>query len=118
MAVYRRRRALAGATLLRVTTLAVQTGEVWLGCLLLGYPIGVLEAVMLKSLTFTLSDIAFVVPNAYGVQEGAFILIGALVGLDAEQALALSLTLRIRDLVLDPPGLLVLHHIETRRWFG
>lgn len=118
MAIYRRRRALAGATLLRVTTLVVQTGEVWLGCLLLGYPIGVLEAAMLKSLTFTLSDIAFVVPNAYGVQEGAFILIGALVGLDAEQALALSLTLRIRDFLLDPPGLLVLHHIETRRWFG
>lgn len=118
MAIYRGRGAIAAATLLRVLTLAIQTGEVWLGCLLLGYPIGVLEAVMLKSLTFTLSDIAFVVPNAYGVQEGAFILIGALVGLDADQALALSLTLRIRDLILDPPGLLVLHHIETRRWFG
>lgn len=118
MAIYRRRRAIAAAVLLRVLTLAVQTGEVWLGCLLLGCPVGVLEAVMLKSLTFTLSDIAFIVPNAYGVQEGAFILIGALVGLTSEQALALSLALRIRDLLLDPPGLLLLHHIETRRLFG
>lgn len=118
LAIYRRRRAIAAAVALRVLTLAIQAGEVWLGCVLLGYPVGVLEAVMLKSLTFTLSDIAFMVPNAYGVQEGAFILIGALVGLDADQALALSLTLRIRDLILDPPGLLVLHHIETRRWFG
>lgn len=118
MRIYGRPRPLLIATGLRVATLAVQTGEVWLGCLLLGFPIGVLEAVMLKSLTFTLSDIAFIVPNAYGVQEGAFILIGALVGLSSDQALALSLALRIRDVLLDPAGLLVLHHIETRRWFG
>lgn len=118
MTIYRRHGALLEATVLRVFTLALQTGEVWLACHMLGHPIGLLEAVMLKSLTFTLSDIAFVIPNAYGVQEGAFILIGALVGLDADAALALSLSLRIRDVILDPPGLLVLHHIETRRWFG
>ena len=118
MHIYRRRRPLLLATCLRVSALAVQTGEVWLGCLLLGYPIGVLEAILLKSLTFTLSDIAFIVPNAYGVQEGAFILIGALVGLSSEQALALSLAIRIRDLLLDPAGLLALHRIETRRWLG
>lgn len=116
--IYQRRRPLLLAVTLRFLTLAVQTGEVWLGCLLLGYPIGVLEAVLLKSLTFTLSDIAFVIPNAYGVQEGAFILIGGLVGLTSEQALALSLALRIRDLLLDPAGLLALHRVETRRWLG
>jgi putative membrane protein len=118
MHIYRRHRPLLLAMGLRFLTLAVQAGEVWLGCLLLGYPIGMLEAVLLKSLTFTLSDIAFVIPNAYGVQEGVFILIGGLVGLSSEQALALSLALRIRDLVLDPAGLLVLHRIETRRWVG
>lgn len=118
MRIYQRRRPLLLAVVLRVLTLAVQTGEVWLGCQLLGYPVGMLEAVLLKSLTFTLSDIAFVVPNAYGVQEGVFILIGGLVGLSSEQALALSLAIRIRDLVLDPAGLLVLHRIETRRWLG
>ncbi len=116
MNIYQRRRPLLQAVALRVLALVVQTGEVWLGCVLLGYPIGILEAVLLKSLTFTLSDIAFVVPNAYGVQEGAFILIGSLVGLSSEQALALSLALRIRDFLLDPPGLLALHRIETKRW--
>ena len=118
MEIYQRHRPLLLAVALRLLTLAVQTGEVWLGCLLLGYPIGILEAVMLKSLTFTLSDVAFVIPNAYGVQEGAFILIGGLVGLSSGQALALSLSLRIRDLVLDPAGLLALHRVETRRWLG
>jgi hypothetical protein len=73
---------------------------------------------MLRSLTSTLSDVAFVIPNAYGVQEGAFIVVGALLGMGAELALAVSLSLRIKDVLLDPPGLLVLHRIETHRWFG
>ena len=116
--IYGRRAGVLHAVLLKPFGLALQTVEVWLGCWLLGHPIGVVEATMLKSLTSTLSDVAFVIPNAYGIQEGAFIVIGALVGLDADTALALSLALRIRDVLLDPPGLLVLHRIETHRWFG
>jgi putative membrane protein len=115
---YRRRRGFVRALFLKPFGLAMQTAEVWLACLLLGHPIGLIESAMLKSLTSTLSDVAFVIPNAYGIQEGAFIVVGALVGLDAEVALALSLSLRIRDVLLDPPGLLVLHRIETHRWFG
>jgi putative membrane protein len=116
--IYRRRGGFLRALLLKPAGLAMQTAEVWLGCWLLGHPIGLLEATMLKSLTLTLSDVAFVIPNAYGIQEGAFIVVGALVGLDADTALALSLSLRIRDVLLDPPALLVLHRIETHRWFG
>lgn len=116
--IYRRRGGFLRAVLLKPFGLALQTAEVWLGCWLLGHPIGIVEATMLKSLTLTLSDVAFVIPNAYGIQEGAFIVIGALVGLDADTALALSLSLRIRDVLLDPPALLVLHRIETHRWFG
>jgi len=85
---------------------------------LLGHPIGLPEAMMLKSLTSTLGDVAFIIPNAYGVQEGAYIVIGALVGLPPELSLAVSLAIRIRDLVLDPAALFALHRIETRRWFG
>ncbi len=70
---------------------------------------------MLKSLTTTLSDIAFIIPNAYGIQEGAFILVGALVGLAPDEALAVSLAIRIRDLIFDPAGLLTFHQIEARQ---
>ena len=116
MEIYRARHRFAFAVCLRTLALFIQSAEVWIGCLLLGHPIGVLESVMVKSLTATLSDIAFIIPNAYGVQEGAFIIIGGLAGLPPETALALSLALRIRDLILDPAGLLALHHIEGRRW--
>ena len=41
----------------------------WLAWLLLGFPIGVVEAVLLRSLSQTLANAAFVIPNGYGLQE-------------------------------------------------
>ena len=105
------------ATLYRLASLMLHTCELWLACYLLGNPIGVVEALMLRSLTATLSDLAFIIPNAYGVQEGAFIIIGALIGLSPEFSLALSLALRIRDLIFDPAGLLTLQQVESHRFF-
>ncbi|MGI9229751.1 MAG: lysylphosphatidylglycerol synthase domain-containing protein [Gammaproteobacteria bacterium] len=114
--LYRNRYKVVACLAYRCLSLALQTLEVWLACYLLGRPISLPEAVMLKSLTSTLSDIAFIIPSAYGVQEGAFILIGALIGLDPELCLAVSLALRIRDLLLDPAGLLYLHRVESRHY--
>jgi hypothetical protein len=69
---------------------------------------------MIKSLTSTLSDAAFVVPNSYGIQEGAFIVLGALVGWTPDVALTVSLVVRIREIVVDIPGLLLWQHAEGR----
>jgi len=114
---YRRRRRLAAATLWRLAALVLQSGEVWLAATLLGYPITILEAILVKSLTSTLSDVAFVIPNSYGVQEGAFIVMGGLVGWPPDVGLAASLVLRIRELVIDVPGLLWWQHTEGRAFF-
>jgi putative membrane protein len=105
------------AIIYRTLGLGLMTTEVWLACYLLGYPISILEAIMLKSLTASLSDVAFVIPNGYGIQEGAYILVGSLVGLDANTALAVSLAIRIRDLLFDPAGLMTLHQIEHKQFF-
>lgn len=115
--IYGRKRRLALACLLRTAGLAIQTGEVWLAAYLLGHPIGVIEALMLKSLTSTLSDAAFVVPNAYGVQEGAYVVLGGLIGLTPDFMLALSLATRVRDVVIDVPGLFAWQHVEGRHFF-
>ena len=106
-----------GASLWRLAALILQTGEVWLAATLLGFPIGILEALMLKSLSSTLSDAAFVVPNSYGVQEGAFVVLGALVGLAPDSALAVSLAIRLREVLIDVPGLLLWQHTEGRALF-
>ena len=69
---------------------------------------------MLKSLTSIITDIAFVIPNGYGVQEGGYLMLGALIGLTPEFSLAISLATRIRELVIDLPGLVYWHHIEAK----
>lgn len=116
-ATYRRTRRVLLGCILRLLGLTVQTAEVWLAAYLLGHPIGVLEALMLKSLSSTLSDVAFVVPNSYGVQEGVYVLLGGLIGLAPEFMLALSLATRLRDVVIDIPGLIAWQHSEGRHFF-
>lgn len=112
--LYRQRGQVAAATAWRLGALVVQSGEIWLAASLLGHPIGLLEAVMLKSLSNTVSDAAFVVPNSYGVQEGALIVLGGLIGLTPEVALAISLAIRIREIVVDVPGLIGWQIFEGR----
>lgn len=98
----------------RTLGLILQTTEVWLACYLLGHPISIIEALMLKSLTSIITDIAFVIPNGYGVQEGGYVMLGALIGLSPEFSLAVSLATRVRELIVDLPGLLYWQHIETK----
>lgn len=114
--MYRNMPDILAGVFFRTVALILETAEVILACYLFGHPISLLEAMMLKSLTATLRDIAFVIPNGYGIQEGAYIVVGSLVGLDANTALAVALALRIRDLLLDPAGLLYFHQIEARQF--
>jgi hypothetical protein len=48
------------------------------------------------------------------VQEGAFLLIGGIMGLDATTALALAAARRLRDIVIYIPGLWAWHRAETK----
>ena len=117
LALYRRRGRIAAAAAWRLAALMLQTGEVWLAAYLLGHPIGIVEAMMLKSISGTLSDAAFVVPNSYGIQEGAFVLLGGLIGLGPDVSLAISLAMRIREVIIDVPGLVLWQHAEGRALF-
>jgi uncharacterized membrane protein YbhN (UPF0104 family) len=60
------------------------------------------------------SSMAFLVPGAIGVQEGAFVIVGRALGLDASTSLALAAARRLRDLVVFFPGLLFLQWHELR----
>jgi uncharacterized membrane protein YbhN (UPF0104 family) len=52
------------------------------------------------------------IPGALGALEASFVLFGALFGMPAETALAMSLSKRVRELALGLPGLFVWHWIE------
>ena len=89
-------------------------GEVWLALRFLGHPVSLASALMLESLGQAIRGIAFAIPGALGVQEGGYMLLGALVGLSAPTALALSLIKRARELILGLPALVYWQIIEGR----
>ncbi|MGH6797869.1 MAG: lysylphosphatidylglycerol synthase domain-containing protein [Roseiarcus sp.] len=118
VATYRRRFALARATLLRFAGWAGGAGEIWLATHFLGTPLSPTDAFVLESLTSGVRGAAFMVPGALGAQEGGLVLFGALLGLPADLALAISLTKRVRELALGLPGLAVWQWFEGRRWLS
>ena len=65
---------------------------------------------------FALRTVAFVVTWAAGVQEGGYVVIGALFGLSPDIARALSLLKRTREIVAGVPGLIAWHISEGRRF--
>ena len=112
--IYGNKKKFIISILWRTLGLVLQTSEVWLACYLLGHPINLIEAIMLKSLTSIITDLAFIIPNGYGVQEGGYLVLGVLIGLTPEFSLALSLATRVRELIIDIPGLLYWQHIEVK----
>jgi hypothetical protein len=50
-----------------------------------------------------------------GVQEGGYILLGNLLGISGETALALSLVRRVRELATGIPGLIAWQLVEAGR---
>lgn len=89
--------------------------EAWVALRLMGHPLSVAAVLVIESLLYAIRSVAFIVPNAIGVQEGAYIMLGAAFGLSPEVALALSLLKRGRDLLLGIPPLLIWQFFETRR---
>ena len=113
--LYRRRAPLLASIALHLLAWLVGIGEVYLAAGYLGAPVTLLEALVLESLVGVVRAAAFLVPGALGVQEGGFLVLGALFGLAPEQALALSLIRRVRELVLGLPGLLAWQLTEGAR---
>jgi glycosyltransferase 2 family protein len=113
--VYRRPARLLWCTVWQFVSYIVAAGEIWLALYFLGHPISVGEAILIDALTHAVSSAAFVVPAAIGVQEGGFMVIGGLLGLTPEIALALALARRARDLILFLPGLLAWQIAEGRK---
>ena len=79
--------------------------EVWIALHLAGVPLGFAAVLVIESLLYAIRTLAVAIPNAVGIQEGAYILLGAAFGLTPEMALALSLLKRARDLAIGLPAL-------------
>jgi putative membrane protein len=110
--LFRRPGVILSSIGLRVGARVVMSGEVWLAAWLMGFPIGLEAAVLLKSLTSAARTVAFAVPGGLGAQEVTLVGVGALVGLSPDLMLAVSLAIRLRELVVGVPGLLAWVYVE------
>ncbi len=114
-ALYARRRALIGCCAWTILSLILNSGEIWIALHALNLNASVINAVILQSTILTVRNVGFAVPSGLGVQEGGYVLIGSLLGIDGASALALSLIARVRELALGIPGLVTWQVIEGRR---
>ena len=120
VAMYHRRDRLFLAILWRLGFRLLAAGETWLALRFLGYPVGMMDAIILESLGQAVRSAAFLLPGGLGAQEGGMMLIGAALGIPVQLGLSVSLCKRIRELVIGVPGLVALqieesHHILSKR---
>jgi putative membrane protein len=91
------------------------TLETWLALRWLGHAVDFEAALVLESLTQAARSFIFVVPAGIGVQEATLVGVGGLLGINADMALALSLTKRMREILFSAPALLSWYWTEGKR---
>jgi putative membrane protein len=113
--IYRHRGGLWASFALHLACWIASAAEAWLALRLAGEPLPFGAVLAIESLLYAIRTAAFVVPQGVGVQEGAYILLGAAFGLTPEMALALSLLKRARDLAIGLPAIGAWQAIESSR---
>jgi putative membrane protein len=113
--IYQRRARLGTSLGLHLFSWIAATAEAWLALQFAGAPLGFGAVLVIEGLVYAMRSVAFAVPNAVGVQEGAYIIFGESLGLNPEMALALSLLKRARDLVIGLPAFAAWQLLESGR---
>ena len=113
-ALYREPRAIVMGCYWHLLSWVAGAGEIWLILHLCGADTSLEAAFILESLGQAIRTAAFLVPGAFGVQEGGFMLLGGMFGLAPEFGLGLSLAKRVRELLLGAPGMVAWHYLEGR----
>ncbi|MBV8889315.1 MAG: flippase-like domain-containing protein [Alphaproteobacteria bacterium] len=117
-AIYRRRGGLWWSLLLHLACWVGSGVEAWIALHLAGAPLPFGAIMVIESLLYATRTVAFAIPNAVGVQEAAYVLLGGTFGLTPELALALSLMKRARDLIIGIPALAAWQAVEGGRLWG
>jgi putative membrane protein len=92
--------------------------EIWFALRLFGHPVDVRAALVLESMMQAMRHLAFFIPAALGVQEGALMLFGQAFGISGELALAVSMAKRMREVLCGLPSLISWQWLEGKRLLG
>jgi glycosyltransferase 2 family protein len=113
-AIYCSRMRIVIALLLHLGAWLLSASEAWLALRLMGVTISASAVLIIESLVYAVRGIAFMVPGSIGIQEGAYIALGAAFGLSPSVALTLSLVKRGRDFLIGIPALASWQIVEAR----
>lgn len=112
--LYEHRGRILTATSIHLCAWFLGALQVWVAAGSLGRPVGAGTALALASVAYAARGALFIVPMGAGIQEAGFVLVGAVVGIDQATAIAFSLVLRARDVVLGVPAVLLWSVAELR----
>ncbi|HEY2112267.1 MAG TPA: lysylphosphatidylglycerol synthase domain-containing protein [Dongiaceae bacterium] len=112
---YQRHGRLLAGFLLHLLAWIAGAFEAWVALRFMGSPLPPAAVIAIEGLLAAARGIAFAVPAALGIQEGAYVVLGGLFGLPPDTALALSLLKRARGLALGVPPLLLWQIAEGRQ---
>ena len=107
-------RALAVALLLHVGCWMMGAIEMMLVLHLIGHPISFAEALVIEAFAQVLRNAGFLLPGAAGVQEGAIIAGGLLLGLPVAPMATAALVRRTREILVGGAGLIAWRRDELR----
>jgi putative membrane protein len=113
--IYRSPSRVALSAVLHLAAWIANGAVVWLGFRLIGARLDLAGALAIESLVYAIRSAAVVIPNALGVQEAAYVVLGPLFGVGADVALAMSVLKRARDIAIGVPVLLLWQGAEGRR---
>jgi putative membrane protein len=113
--IYRSPGRVALSAALHLAAWIANGAVVWLGFRLIGARLDLAAVLAIESLVYAIRSVAVFIPNALGVQEGAYVILGPLFGLGADMALAMSVLKRARDVAIGVPVLLLWQGAEGRR---
>ena len=113
--LYARQSGIVGCCFYWILSWLIASGEIWIALWVLGLRPSFTTAVILESTSLFVRGAAFLVPGAVGVQEGGYILLGNLLGIPGDMALALALLRRVRELALGIPGVIAWQIVEAGR---
>jgi len=112
--IYRSPARAVVSTALHLAAWIANGAVVWLAFRLIGARLDLVAALAIESLVYAIRSATVFIPNALGVQEGAYVILGPLFGVGADLALAMSVLKRARDLAIGVPVLLLWQGAEGR----
>jgi uncharacterized membrane protein YbhN (UPF0104 family) len=81
----------------------------------LGTPVGLPEALAIESLGMAARSLGFVLPAGLGAQEAGLAAVAVALGVPLEAAVAMAMLKRLREVLMNLPGLFAWQRWERQR---